>query len=306
MSLAVVVVNHNTREHLAACLASVTRERPEQVVVVDNASSDGSREMVRREYPEARLIEAGNGGFGAGANLGIAVTRLPYTLLLNSDTRLQPGALDALAAYLDARPQVGLAGPRLLNPDGSLQPSVYPNPGPLADLMRWTSVGRIAGTIGPLRRSYLLANPHSDEMDVGWLAGAALAIRKTAFDMIGGFDASFFMYSEEVDLAYRMQMAGWRVRFTPVAEVTHVGGASTAAYRAEMMTRLYNSMTHFYRKHYGTRDQAALRVILTYFMMRNLARDRVRLALAPSDEARRTLGDDLMAWRRVLATTWDN
>jgi hypothetical protein len=306
MSMAIVVVNHNTREHLAACLASVMPERPDQVIVVDNASTDGSPESVRRAYPEVEVIEAGNGGFGAGANIGISHARHPYVLLLNSDTRLRPGALDALTRYLDERPDVGLAGPQLLNPDGSLQPSVYPNPGPLADLIRWTSVARIASAIPKLRARYLVDNPHSSQIDVGWLAGAALAIRKAAFDEIGGFDASFFMYSEEVDLAYRMQKAGWRVRFAPVAEVSHVGGASTAAYRAEMMTRLYNSMTHFYRKHYGSREQAALRVILSYFMIRNLARDRVRLWLASSEEARRTLADDLVAWRQVLATTWES
>ena len=305
MSMCVVIVNHNTREHLAACLASTVSEHPAQVIVVDNASTDGSPDMVRRERPDVELIEAGNDGFGAGANIGLRATRHPYALLLNSDTRVCAGALAALTAYFDARPSVGLVGPRLLNPDGSLQPSVYPNPGPVADLMRWTSAGRLAALAPTLRRRYLLNYPHALETDAGWLAGAALGIRKAAFDAIGGFDTSFFMYSEEVDLAYRMQQAGWRVRFAPVAEVTHVGGASTAAYRADMMTRLYQSMAHFYRKHYSPRRQAALSIILTYFMLRNLARDRVRFWLASSDEARRLLADDLTAWRRVLAGTWN-
>ena len=304
MSTAVVIVNHNTREHLRACLASVMPQQPNQVIVVDNGSTDDSQQMTREQFPAVELIENGNKGFGAGANLGVAATRRPYVLLLNSDTRLLPGALAALERYLDSRPRVGLVGPRLLNPDGSLQPSLYPNPAPMAELMRWTSLRRIAAGIPSLRRKYLLDLPHDCETEAGWLAGAALALRRIAFDHIGGFDTSFFMYSEEVDLAYRLQLAGWSVRLTPNAEVLHVGGASTAAYRAEMMAHLYASMTHFYRKHYGPRERTLLRAILTYFMARNLVRDRLRLLRASSEDTRRVLAEDMSAWRRVLATTW--
>jgi GT2 family glycosyltransferase len=304
MSVAVVIVNHNTRAHLAACLASLEGERPPQLIVVDNASSDGSSDMVRREFPSVELIEGGNEGFGAGANRGVAAAKHPYVLLLNSDTRVHAGALNALSLYLDSRPRVALAGPRLVNPDGTLQPSIYPNPGPLADLLRWTTLGRAANALPPLRRKYLLKHPHDRETAAGWLVGAALAIRKTAFDAVGGFDTSFFMYSEEVDLAYRLQQAGWAVRFTPVAVVTHEGGASTGAYRARMMAHLYSSMSHFYRKHYPAPDRVLLRVILSYFMLRNLARDRMRLLREPSREARHVIGEDLSAWRRVLTETW--
>jgi GT2 family glycosyltransferase len=305
MSTAAVIVNHNTREHLRACLLSLQGEQPAQTVVVDNASTDGSAEMVAAEFPLVDLIRAGNEGFGAGANRGVRAARHRHVLLLNSDTRVRPGALAALNEYLDRRPQVGLAGPRLVNPDGSLQPSIYPNPGPLAELMRWTSLARVATLAPSIRRAYLLDHPHDREVEVGWLVGAALAVRKGAFDQVGGFDEDFFMYSEEVDLAYRMQLAGWSVRFTPAAEVVHIGGASTAAYRAEMMAQLYGSMARFYRKHYGARDRALLRAILTYIMVRNVARDRLRLRREPAAEARREIGEDLIAWRNVLATVWE-
>jgi N-acetylglucosaminyl-diphospho-decaprenol L-rhamnosyltransferase len=305
MSIAVVIVSHNTREHLRACLLSAQPESPAETVVVDNASGDGSAEMVETEFPAVKLIRGGNDGFGAGANLGVQATQHPYVLLLNSDTRVQPGALSALERYLDSRPRVGLAGPRLLNPDGTLQPSIYPSPGPVAELMRWTSLARLGERVPLLRRAYLLDHLHDRETEAGWLVGAALALRRTAFDAIGGFDTSYFMYSEEVDLAYRMQLAGWSVRFTPAAEVTHFGGASTLAYRAAMMARLYTSMTHFYRKHYGARAQAMLRVILSYFMVRNLIRDRLRLLRESSEETRGVLADDLTAWRQVLVATWN-
>jgi GT2 family glycosyltransferase len=304
MSMAVVVVNHNTREHLRACLASVARERPAQVVVVDNASTDGSPEMVRYEFPDVELIEAPNEGFGAGANRGIRASRHPHALLLNSDTRVRPDAVEALDRYLERRPNVGLAGPKLLNADGKLQQSIYAPPGPLAELLRWTSLWRPAAALPILRRAYFLGHRHDRETDAGWLVGAALAVRRIAFDQVGGFDTSYFMYSEEVDLAYRMRLAGWATRFTPSAEVLHIGGASTAAYRAEMMAQLYASMTLFYRKHYDGRRQAALRVILTYFMVRNLVRDRMRLLRESSEEARHAIAEDLTAWRRVLAATW--
>lgn len=304
MSTTVVIVNYNTREHLRACLETVIPEHPLQTIVVDNGSMDGSPEMVRDQFPQVELVHAPNEGFGAGANLGIGRAQTPYVLLLNSDTRLHPGTLRALADYLDVHPHVGMAGPRLVNPDGSLQPSVYPKPSPLAELMRWTSIAKAAARVPRLRRRYLLDWPHNRATAVGWVAGAALAIRKEAFEAVGGFDPTFFMYSEEVDLAYTLDQAGWAVHFAPVATVTHVGGASTEAYRAEMMARLYASMHHLYRKHFSKSWQHQLRLIITYFMLRNLLRDRLRLlhgrCAAPCEQ----VAQDVAAWRRVLQITW--
>lgn len=304
MSMAVAIVNHNTCAHLRACLATVMSERPVQVIVVDNASTDGSPEMVAAEYPEVELVAAPNEGFGAGANLAIRRAAAPYVLLLNSDTRLHPGTLRALAEYLDAHPRVGLAGPRLVNPDGSLQPSIYPAPSPVAELMRWTSLGKIGAAVPPLRRRFLLSWPHDRAVEAGWVVGAALAIRKEAFDAVGGFDPSFFMYSEEVDLAYSLAGAGWQVHFAPVATVTHTGGASTDAYRSQMMARLFGSMHHLYRKHFSMGWQRQLKLIITYFMLRNLLRDRWRLLRGECAAPCEDLAQDVAAWRQVLQTTW--
>jgi GT2 family glycosyltransferase len=136
------------------------------------------------------------------------------------------------------------------------------------------------------------------------LVGAALAIRKEAFDEVGGFDPSFFMYSEEVDLAYGMHKAGWSVHFTPAATVTHIGGASTNAYRAEMMTRLYASMHHLYRKNFPQCWQRQLKVIITYFMVRNIVRDHWRLSRGHCPGSCEKVSEDIAAWRRVLRLTW--
>jgi GT2 family glycosyltransferase len=305
MNMSVAIVNFNTREHLKACLASIRAVGPGRVIVVDNNSTDGSPEMVEREYPEVELVRTPNEGFGAGANIALAAAETPFVLLLNSDTRLHPGTLSALAGYLDAHPRAGMVGPRLVNPDGSLQPSIYPVPSPLADLVRWTSIARLLRLIPPLRQRYLVDWPHDEPQVVGWVAGAALAIRRQAFDDAGGFDPSFFMYSEEVDLAYSMQEAGWEVHFTPAATVIHYGGASTNAYRSEMMAQLFASMHHFYRKHYGRASQRQLKAIITYFMLRNLARDRLRLLRQECPQRRTQLMQDLVAWRSVLRLTWN-
>ncbi len=312
-SMTVAIVNYNTREHLAACLATIRAEQalypdPVHIIVADNASTDGSPEMVARDYPEVELIHTPNEGYGAGANLAIARATTPYVLLLNSDTRLHPergaGTLSALADYLDEHPHVGMVGPKLANPDGTLQASIYPTPSPLAELMRWTSVARLARVIPGWRRKYFVARPHQEAEAVGWVVGAALAIRKEAFDAVKGFDTSFFMYSEEVDLAYSMEKAGWEVHFAPVATLTHYGGASTEAYRAAMMARLFASMHHFYAKHYGAGWQRQLKVIMTYLMVRNLVRDRLRLLRQDCPTKRKQLTQDVDAWRRVLRLTW--
>ncbi len=250
--MTVAIVNYNTCDHLAACLTTIRAEQalyadPVRVIVADNASTDGSPEMVAREFPEVELVRAANEGYGAGANAAIRRATTPYVLLLNSDTRLHADSgaptLGALAGYLDAHPRAGMVGPKLVNPDGTLQRSIYPLPSPLAELMRWTSASRLARIIPGWGRKYFVDWLHDKAEAVGWVVGAALAIRRDAFDAVKGFDTSFFMYSEEVDLACSMQEAGWEVHFAPVATVTHYGGASTEAHRAAMMARLLRACT---------------------------------------------------------------
>src|SRR5262249_11131009 len=150
-----------------------------------------------------------------------------YVLLLNSDTLLAPGALAALAQYLDAHPRAAIAGPRLRNADGSLQPSCHPFLGTMQSFLEKSVVARALARLPVVRDHYLLVNSsHAAPRVVPWVLGAALAIRRSAFDQVGGFDESFFLYAEEVDLCYRLKAAGWEVHFAPVTDVVHVGGAS--------------------------------------------------------------------------------
>ena len=296
--MAVAVVSYNTRDLLRACLASV----PDGVatVVIDNASTDGSAEMVATEFPACQLIASErNPGYGAASNEAIRACQTEYVLLLNSDTTLEAGAVEALVAHLDAHPRAGIAGPRLLNPDGSLQPSCFPFPGTLAWLLENDPVAPLIGFVPALRRRTLRYVPPTESAAVPWVLGAALAIRRTAFDAVGGFDETFFMYFEEVDLCRRLRAAGWETHFVHDARVTHVGGASASQVATAMSVQHFRSALQFYRRHYrGLRLGFWLGAMRTKMLAR-LVRDSVRLQLSGPD-SRARLREELNVWQRAL------
>jgi N-acetylglucosaminyl-diphospho-decaprenol L-rhamnosyltransferase len=300
--LAVAVVSYNTRDDLRACLASVDAEAPAEVVVADNGSTDGSAAMVRSEFPEVRLlVDEGNPGYGTAANRVVAATASPYVLLLNADTRLTPGALRALAVYLDEHPRAGLAGPRLVNPDGTLQVSCFPFIGTLQLMLEKTPAARWLARVPALRDRWLLScSAHDRPRVVPWVLGAALALRREAFEAVGGFDPAFFMYSEEIDLCWRLGQAGWEVHFAPGATVVHVGGASTGQRRPEMAVRQVASSKLFYRRHYSRLRAGLLEAMIAAAMAGRLARDRLRLAFTREPGARSRLAEDLAVWRGAL------
>jgi N-acetylglucosaminyl-diphospho-decaprenol L-rhamnosyltransferase len=302
---AVAVVSFNTREHLRACLASVLPEGPAAVVVADNGSTDGSPEMVRREFPGVRLlVDPANPGFGAAANAALAAvpaSAAPYVLLLNADTALRPGALAALAEHLDRHPRTAVAGPRVLNPDGSLQPSCFPFPSPWRALLGEAHLGYPLRFVPGLRELSLRTWRHDRPRAVPWVLGAALALRRADFDAAGGFDPGYFLYFEEVDLCWRLTAAGREVWFTPAAEVVHTGGASTGPRRAEVRLRFYAGMRRFYRRHYPPARRAGLEAVLRGVALAAAAGAALRLLPARDPGRRARLGADLAAWRRVLA-----
>lgn len=301
-AIAVAVVSYNTRDLLRACLDSILGEQPDEVVVVDNASSDGSPEMVRDEYPGVTLWRnEDNRGFASGVNQAFARSSSPHVLLLNSDTALTPGVLRGLGAYLDQNQEAAVVGPRLLNPDGSLQPSCYHFPTPLHVLLELSSLSAAVRFVPVLRRRYLRTWPHDEARAVPWVLGAAMAIRRSAFEAVGGFDESFFMYSEEVDFCFRLQRAGWETHFAPVGSVFHVGGASTAQQRAAMAFRALSSTLSLYERHFPARRVAQLRAVMTLGMQAKLLRDGVRLQLTADPQRRERLLEDVRVWRRVLA-----
>jgi GT2 family glycosyltransferase len=298
---AVVVVNFNTREDLHACLTTVLAARPRQVVVADNGSTDGSREMVREAFPEVSLLCLDNPGYGGAANRAIATTDAQYVLLLNSDTLLAPDALEALADYLDRHPEVGMAGPRLLNVDGSLQPSCYPYPGSLRWAFDNDDLAPLRHRSARLRESGYRTWSHDRPRRVPCVMGAVLAIRRSAFDAVGGFDESFFMYYEEIDLSYRLAAAGWEVHFAPVTDVVHAGGASTSQRRSAMSIAHYRSAEHFHQKHYQGLHLHLVNGVWKGLAWLRLASARARLRRAQGAVQRSALAQEVAQRQAVLA-----
>lgn len=298
MPISVVIISYNSRDDLRACLRSIEAEQCNEVIVVDNVSTDGSDEIVTQEFPDMQLIKSSqNDGYGAAANLGIAGCSSKYVLLLNSDTVLQRGTLQNLTDYLDRYPQVAVVGPSLVNPDGTRQASYFPFPTPWQILLRETNLAKI-----------WLQNTAKHPVDfarsVPWVLGAALAIRRQAFTSVGGFDRSFFMYYEEVDLCYRLNRSGWQTHFTPAATVTHIGGASTKQKRTAMAIQLYRSLCHFYNQHYSRTRRFQLKLVLTYLMLRNMLKETLKIARRSKSDKSSHTTEDLTVWRSVLSSVW--
>jgi N-acetylglucosaminyl-diphospho-decaprenol L-rhamnosyltransferase len=251
--VAVVIVSYNSRDDLARSLPTVAA-RDRELVVVDNASTDGTPSFVRRRFPDVELVELlENRGYGAACNVGVARTSAPFVLLVNPDAWPIGGGIDELAACLEGRPRVGAAGPVLRTPDGTLQQSVVGFP------TRWW-LGRPAITSTPARPR-LWPSPLSTRTR-RFLIGAALLVRRAAFDRVGGFDPDFFMYYEEVDLCWRLQEAGWGVAVCPRAAFVHVGGTATrrdwpAMYREQLRGHL-----RFLAKHHGLEEAEKARRLL--------------------------------------------
>lgn len=259
-SLVIVIVSYKCRAVLRACLASA---RGHSVIVVDNASADGSAGMVRTEFPEVRLIEnQENRGFAAACNQGISASHQPLILLLNPDVLITGVVVQQMLEVMSARPDVGACGPRILNPDGSLQPSCrrFPTlPRLLLDELGFGKLFPHSRFFGGYRMTWWA---HDQQREVDQLMGAALLLRRTALEQVGLLDERFFVYFEEVDLCLRLHQAGWKVFFVPTAQVVHRGGQSARQVLREATLYRYRSMCAFYRKHYPAWHLAVLKAAI--------------------------------------------
>jgi GT2 family glycosyltransferase len=263
-ALGVVIVSYNTCALLACCLASLhTCTLPLRVVVVDNASHDGSVDMVARDFPHVTVLaQPQNIGFAAANNIGMAwlglpagPTAPPAVLLLNPDTEVHAGAIEALAAFLHAHPRVGVVAPRLCNPDGSIQRAAFRFPTlsmTLLDLFPPGEVlpGRLYDTWWHGRYPYETGDPHAPPFPIDHPLGAAMLVRQATIAEVGLLDPAYFMYSEEVDWCWRIRQAGWAIWQVPAASVLHVGGAATHQFRSRMLVELHRSRVRFYQQHY--------------------------------------------------------
>jgi len=255
-----IVVSHNTRDDLLRCLASLAAHvrLPLEVVVVDNASTDGSVDAVRRAYPTARLLPSpANEGFSTANNAGIRASAGPQVLVLNSDAELTAGAVETMSGLLDARADVGVVGPLTRNPDGTVQLSFGSDLTPLSEwrqrsLVRGVRARRPAALREAERRA-------SREHEPDWVSGSCFLARRAALEAVAGFDEGFFLYEEDADLCRRLRGAGWRVLYTPAAEVRHALGQSMARDPARARREYRRSHLRYYRKHNGVVLTALLR-----------------------------------------------
>jgi N-acetylglucosaminyl-diphospho-decaprenol L-rhamnosyltransferase len=298
--LSIVTVGHNTRDLLLACLASVESKRYViEILLVDSGSTDGTAQAVSREFPAVRVLAtAENLGFTRGSNRGLRIARGRYLLLLNPDTVLEPGALDAMVDYLEAHPDVGLVGPQLRFADGRVQPSRYGFPGRLTAFVDGTVLERWLGDSRLLRDFHARDRDDDSLQDVDWLRGACMTLRREAAATAGLFDEGFFMYSEEVDLCRRVRAAGWRIAYLPSAVVVHHEGKSSEQNPAARDIHFHDSRVRYYRKHFGRGWAAALRLAVTAHFLYLAAEEAGKLLLGHRPELRR---QRLRSLRRVIA-----
>ncbi len=253
--LSILIISYNTRDITLRCLQSVfacTDGLKIEVIVVDNASSDGSPDAITGQFPQVKLIRnPDNAGFGAANNIAMAAAdpQSEYFLLLNSDAFLSPGSLTAMVNVMVTHPAVGLLGPRLEYAPGKLQQSVYyfPSPG-----RAWLEALFISA-LTPVCSGWddLRHWPHDEFWICPWVIGACMLVRRAVYRQVGGFDEAMFMYAEETDWQKRITAARWHIAFTPAAVITHLGGASSADAKPKISRMALESQNYYIRKHHG-------------------------------------------------------
>jgi N-acetylglucosaminyl-diphospho-decaprenol L-rhamnosyltransferase len=314
--LSIIIVSWNVRELLRGCLAALTTDdrrlttaesssvvrRPSsiEIIVIDNASSDGSADMVAAEFPQVRLIaNVENRGFTGGNNQGIAVAQGRYVFFLNPDTVVGGESLATMLGYMEEHPDVGVVGPQLRYGDGSLQSSrrSFPTFGsalfestPLA--WHWPD--------NPWARRYRMEDHQpTEEEDVDWLVGAALLTRRNVLDQVGVFDEGYFMYSEELDWCRRVKMAGWRVIYLPSAQIVHYEGKSSEQVVAARHIRFQTSKVRYFRKFHGRLAADALRAFLLAAFAVEWSLEAVKWLLGSKRPLRR---ERMAAYAQLLAS----
>ncbi|HVX31344.1 MAG TPA: glycosyltransferase [Nitrolancea sp.] len=268
LDLSIIIVSYNVRDLLLACLASLegwlaTTNRQVEVIVVDNASSDGSADSVRRRFPATRVIELErNLGFAAANNRAATEARGTSLVFLNPDTTVTGDAFGVMLDYLQEHPDAGVVGPRIVYPDGTTQPTRRRFPTRRTGFLESTIVQQFWHDNRALRRYYVADRSNDELQEVDWLVGACLMVRRDTLTDAGLFDERFFMYSEEVEWAHRVREAGWRIVYLPSALIVHHEGGSS---RADLPARQINfdtSKVLLYEKLHGKRVAGALRLFL--------------------------------------------
>ena len=289
IDLSIVIVNWNVRDLLRRCLDSIYKAGAPrlEVIVVDNASSDDSVEMVRAGFPTAVLLSnAQNAGFPAGNNQGFAAARGRYVMTLNPDTEIVGDALAEMTAYLDVHHDVGALGPQLLNSDGSVQSSRRRFPTFATALFESTWLQGIAPR-RVLAAYFVDDRPADVTQEVDWVTGACIVVRRDALESVGGFDEAFFMYSEELDWCKRIKSAGWKIVYLPEAKVIHHVGKSSEQAVAARHIHFQTSKVRYFRKHHGGFVASVLRVFVLAMYLWQIGLESLKALIGHKRDMRR-------------------
>jgi N-acetylglucosaminyl-diphospho-decaprenol L-rhamnosyltransferase len=302
VDLSIVIVNWNVQELLQRCLLSLSRGEATvaptpavaqpgltyEIIVVDCASSDGSAEMVRGEFPWVWLIASDeNLGYARGNNLGLAKATGHYLLILNPDTEIVDDALATMTRYLDAHPWVGALGPQLRFPDGTLQSSRRRFPSLATAFCESTLLHQWFPNNRAARHYHLADHPADVTQAVDWLVGAALMIRREAWQQVGPLDEGFFMYFEELDWCRRCRAAGWEIHYLPAAQITHHEGKSSEQVMAARTIRFQSSKIRYYRKYYGLGWALIIRFFLLGMFALQLSQESLKWLVGHKRDLRR-------------------
>jgi len=253
LKISIVIVNWNTRAMLKQCLESVFQQTTAsfEIFVVDNASGDGSGEMVLHDFPAVRLIQnPDNRGFAAANNQALRLASGEYILLLNPDTIILDNAIDRMLVYMDQAPDVGAASCKLLNGDLTLQKSVGNFYSFWATLLENRLIPKLVPNNQFLAKKYVAFWDHTTRREIDWARGAVLLVRQQVLQQIGLLDEQFYIYGEEIDWCWRIKQAGWKIMVLPEAEIIHFGKAASSQRHTEMFIQNYKSFYILLKKHY--------------------------------------------------------
>jgi len=304
VDVSVIIVNWNTREILRQCLRSVFAETQDigfEVIVIDNASSDNSVEMVRGEFPGVRLIaNTKNVGFAAGNNQGMAIASGRYLLLLNSDTIVLDRAIQTTVAFADAHPDTAVVGCRVLNPDRTLQNTCFMFPSVLNWFLFSTYLYKLFPRSRFFGREQMTWWLREDAREVDVVTGCFMLVRGSAITQVGMMDDGFFMYAEETDWCYRFKCRGWKSRFTPDALIIHIGGASAAKLSARRARITNASFARYMFKHWSRpRAYLGMVMMLLFYVVRLLVLWPKQL-LKPNERNRQMLENHWTGFKDIL------
>lgn len=270
LGLTISVVSHNSRDLLKTCLRSIYQKAEGirfEVVVVDNGSTDGSVEMVQKDFPQVKLIQnQENLGFARANNQAIKHSKGRYILLFNPDSIFKNGSLNETVKFMDSHPEVGILGSKILNSDGTIQESNASFPNLFTEFLRVFQVKKIIASmklrkkigqkwsrlLGSTIREYFRVYWDSERIrQVDWVTGACLMVKRKAIEDVGLLDENFFMYYEDADWCYRMRQRGWRVYYYPFLEVVHYVGKADVEFSQRVFIERHKSMYHYFQKHAG-------------------------------------------------------